>query len=144
MQMKLIVFGQEQALPVYEGAGHFLRGAALLERGQVEVGLAEMQQGMPGVRAARAGLVSGGIGWFAMAHVQAGQAEKGCQLLEEALATTREYSQRSVERLFCYHSRETCSYLTLDKIARIELKQRPIFGRLLSELAVSMPNRLSW
>lgn len=94
---QLVAFGQEQALPIYEGAGRFLRGAALLEEGQVEGGLAQMQKGMPSVRAARAGLVSGGIGWLAIAHSQTGQTQEGWRVLEEALATIQENGQRSME-----------------------------------------------
>jgi class 3 adenylate cyclase/predicted ATPase len=89
---------REQGFPVYLAHGTILGGWARVQQGQVEEGLARMQQaladyGATGTEATRS--------WFipmlAEAYGKAGQAEEGLTVLDEALATAHKTGVRYYE-----------------------------------------------
>ncbi len=77
----------EQGFPVWLAVGTMVRGSVLAEQGQMEEGIAQMQQGLAAVRAM--GTVTVRTVFLAMlaaAYTRVGQVEEGLAVLAEALA----------------------------------------------------------
>jgi len=93
---KVMTLSTEQGFPYFLALGTRVRGSALAEQGQVEEGIAQIQQGMAAfqamgaVQARRAHLP-----WLAIAYAQVGRVEEGLTLLAELLA----YVDKTGERL---------------------------------------------
>ncbi len=74
------------------------RGWALVDQGQGEEGIAQIQQGLATLLALGADLFrSMGLGLLAVAYGKVGQAEKGLSVLTEALAMVNKTGERSRE-----------------------------------------------
>ncbi len=80
-----IALASEQGFPYWAAGGMFVRGWALAERGEVEEGIAQMQQGIAAWRAA--GATQFGQPFIVLAEVYGknGRAQEGLSLLDEAL-----------------------------------------------------------
>jgi predicted ATPase len=93
-----ITLSTEQGFPFWVAFGTMVRGGALAERGQVEEGMAQMQQGLAAWRAIGA---DGGrpyfLGLLAEAYGKAGQPEEGLILLTEALAAVEKNEEHRHE-----------------------------------------------
>jgi predicted ATPase len=77
----------EQGFPYWLAAGTMVRGGALAAQGQVEEGIAQMQQGLAAFQAIGAEL--GRIGYFPMlvaAYAKVGRVEEGLSMVAEVLA----------------------------------------------------------
>src|SRR5262249_22281298 len=75
----------EQGFPFFLAYGTMQRGWALAEQGQVEEGIAQMQQGLAAFRAMGAEL-GPTFSALAAAYAKAGQEEKGLSAVSEVLA----------------------------------------------------------
>ena len=102
----IIALGAEQGFAVYVAVGMIFRGWALAQRdaapgarqGQVEEGMAQMQQGLAAWRATGAAVFQPyGLALLAAASAQVGQIEEGLTLLAEALAMTNDKGERRWE-----------------------------------------------
>ena len=102
----LIALGAEQRAAVFSAAGTIFRGWALVQRsrepgagqGQMEEGIAQMQQGLAAWRATGAAVFQpSGLALLAAASAQVGQLEEGLTLLAEALAMTNDRGERRWE-----------------------------------------------
>jgi predicted ATPase len=100
----VLTLATEQGFPFWMAYGRMLRGWALAEQGQVEDGIAQMQQGLAACRAM--GTQLGPIRclpWLAAAYAKVGQVEKGLTVLAEALAmvgkTGARFSEAELYRL---------------------------------------------
>ena len=84
---EVIRLSTEQGFPDRLAHGTVLRGRALVEQGQVEEGIAQMQQGLAFFRAtgAELGRVDH-LPWLAAAYASVGRVEEGLAVLAEALA----------------------------------------------------------
>jgi len=83
----IVRLSTEQRFQFWLAYGTMLRGWVLTEQGQVEEGVAQLEQGLAACRAT--GTEGGPIRWLpwlAAAYAKAGQAEKGLAALAEALA----------------------------------------------------------
>ncbi len=98
-----IALGAEQGFGVYAAMGRIFRGWALAQQypesgagqGQVEEGMAQMQQGLAAWRATGVAVFQPyGLALLAEASAQAGQHEAGLTLLAEALALTNDKGER--------------------------------------------------
>jgi TOMM system kinase/cyclase fusion protein len=101
-----MALGAEQGFGVYAAMGRIFRGWALAQQypesgarqGQVEEGMAQMQQGLAAWRATGAVVFQPyGLALLAEASAQAGQHEAGLTLLAEALALTNDKGERRWE-----------------------------------------------
>ncbi len=73
-------------------------GWATVERGEVEAGIAQMQQGLDDLRVMESGLRENYyLALLAEAHARAGRVEVGLRLLDEAAAVTAEREERVTE-----------------------------------------------
>jgi predicted ATPase len=102
----VITLGAEQGFAVFTASGTIFRGWALTQRsaepgagqGQVEEGMAQMQQGLAARRATGAAVFQPyGLALLAAASAQVGQVEAGLTLLAEALAVTNDKGERRWE-----------------------------------------------
>jgi class 3 adenylate cyclase/predicted ATPase len=101
-----ITLSTEQGFPSRLAIGTVVRGGTLIEQGQVEEGIAQMQQGLAAFRAMGAEGGSASIGllpWLAAAYARAGQVEEGLSVVAEALAvvdkTGGRFSEAELYRL---------------------------------------------
>jgi predicted ATPase len=91
----LLMLSREQGFPHWLAEGAIRQGWVLAERGQVEEGIAQMQQGMATFRA-----MGAEVGWtghltrLAEAYAKVGQTEEGLGLLAEAIATVDKTGER--------------------------------------------------
>jgi predicted ATPase len=93
-----ITIAHEHGIQVGLGSGSILRGWALAEQGQVEEGIAQMQQGLAAVQAMGTGLYrSYFLALLAEAYGKAGQAEEGLAALAEALTVVDKNGERFYE-----------------------------------------------
>jgi TOMM system kinase/cyclase fusion protein len=99
----VIALGAEHGFAVYPAAGTIFQGWVLAQRsrepgarqGQVEEGMAQMQQGLAAWRATGAAVFQPyGLALLAEASAQVGQHEAGLTLLAEALALTNDRGER--------------------------------------------------
>lgn len=87
----------EHRFPLWLAVGTFYRGRALVDQGQIEAGLTQMQQGLADYQATGAKLCrSLFLATLAEAYGKTGQVETGLSLLTEAQIT----ANRSGERLY--------------------------------------------
>jgi predicted ATPase len=102
----LIALATEQGSAQLVAVGTFFRGCALAEwapapgagQGQVEAGIAQMQQGLAGWRATGAEVLRPyGLALLAKASAKLGQREAGLTLLAEALAVLNDTGERRWE-----------------------------------------------
>jgi class 3 adenylate cyclase/predicted ATPase len=94
----LITLSTEQGFPYWVAGGTIVRGWALTEQGQVEEGIAQMQQGLAAFR--NMGVEVGRPRWLALlaeAHGKVGQVEEGLTTLAEALAAVDKTGERVSE-----------------------------------------------
>jgi predicted ATPase len=98
-----IALGTEHGFAVYPAAGTIFQGWVMAQRsrepgarpGQVEEGMAQMQQGLAAWRATGAAVFQPyGLALLAEASAQVGQHEAGLTLLAEALALTNDRGER--------------------------------------------------
>jgi predicted ATPase len=83
----VITLSIEQGFPHYLAQGTLVRGWALAEQGQVEEGIAQMQQGLAAFRASGTGTsLTGFLPSLAETYAKVGRAEEGLAVLAEALA----------------------------------------------------------
>jgi predicted ATPase len=101
---EVITLSTEQGFPFWVAYGTMLRGWALAEQGQMEEGIAQIQQGMAACRAMGAEL--GRIRclpWLAAAYAKVGRVEEGLTVLAEALVrvdkTGARFSEAELYRL---------------------------------------------
>jgi class 3 adenylate cyclase/predicted ATPase len=88
----------EQEFPVYLATGTIWRGCALAEQGQVEEGIAQMQQGLAAFRATGAEQQRPYfLARLAEAYGKVGEAEQGLAALVEALAQVEKTGERWYE-----------------------------------------------
>jgi predicted ATPase len=83
----VITLSTEQGFPYWLAAGTMVRGGALAEQGQVEEGIAQMQQGLAAFQAI--GAETGRIGYspmLAAAYAKVGRVEEGLSVVAEAMA----------------------------------------------------------
>jgi adenylate cyclase len=94
----VMTLSTEQGFPYWLGLGTEVRGWALAEQGQVEEGIAQMQQGLAAWRAMGAEIW---LTWFlamlAEAHGKVEQTEEGLIVLAEALAFVDKTGERMLE-----------------------------------------------
>jgi predicted ATPase len=93
----VIALSIEQGFQFYVAAGTIRRGWALAEQGQVEEGIAQMQQGLAAFRATRSEVRPYLLALLAEAYRQGGQAEEGLAVLAEALALMDKSGERNYE-----------------------------------------------
>jgi predicted ATPase len=94
----VIVLSTEQEFPFWLAQGTVVRGGALAEQGQVEEGLAQMQQGLAAFRAMGAEVQRPHfLALLAEAYMKEGQVEKGLTVLAEALSLVDKNEERSYE-----------------------------------------------
>jgi len=94
----LIALCSEHGFPLWLAMGTMRRGWALVEQGQREEGIVQLQQGMATYRATGAeALRPGQLATLAWAYGKMGQAEEGLSVLTEALATVNKTGERSFE-----------------------------------------------
>jgi class 3 adenylate cyclase/predicted ATPase len=90
-----IALSTEQGFPYWLASGMLRRGAALAEQGQVEEGIAQMQQGLAAYRATGAELPRIRLlPWLAAGYAKLGQVEEGVTLLAEALEMVDKTDER--------------------------------------------------
>ena len=88
----------EQGFPYWITGGFICGGWALAEQGQAEEGVAQIRQGIAGLRATGTELLTVfGLAVLAEAYRKAGQAEEGLAALAEALATAHRNGERWYE-----------------------------------------------
>ena len=88
----------EQGFPFWLAQGTIVRNGVLAEQGQVEEGIARMQQGLAAFRAMGAELVRiVHLPWLAAAYAQAGQVEEGLSVVVETLAAVEKTGERVSE-----------------------------------------------
>jgi predicted ATPase len=89
---------RDQGFPLWLATGTLTRGWALVQHGQVEEGMAQMQQGLAAWRAtgARIGQSAFDVS-LAEAYGQTGQAEEGLRVLAEALREVDRGGERRFE-----------------------------------------------
>ncbi len=95
----------EQGFPFWLAQGTVVRGGALVEQGQVEEGIAQMQQGLAAFRIMGAELVRIALlPRLAEVYGKAGQVEEGLSVVAEALAavdkTGERFSEAELYRLY--------------------------------------------
>ncbi len=91
----VMVLATEQGFPWFLALGTIVRGWSLSEQGQVEEGIAQMQQGLEACRATGAELSRPyNLALLAEAYEKMGQVEKGLTLLAEALAVMQKTGDR--------------------------------------------------
>jgi predicted ATPase len=94
----VMTLATEQGFPVWLALGTIFRGSALAEQGQVEEGIAQMQQGLAACRA-----IGNELGrphylvLLAEAYGKVGQVEEGLTALAEALALVDKTGERLYE-----------------------------------------------
>jgi predicted ATPase len=94
----VITLSTEQGFPFWLALGTIVRGGALAEQGQVEEGIAQMQQGLAAFRAMGAELVRISLlPLLAAAYAKAGQVEEGLSVVAEALAAVDKTGERFSE-----------------------------------------------
>ena len=94
----VMTLSTEQGFPFWLAYGTVVRGWALAEQGQVEEGIAQMQQGLAACRAMGAELVRTALSCPAgRAYGKAGQIEEGLSVLAEALALVDKTGERFYE-----------------------------------------------
>jgi predicted ATPase len=94
----LITLSTEQGFPYWVAGGTIVRGWALTEQGQMEEGIAQMQQGLAAFR--NMGVEVGRPRWLALlaeAYGKVGRVEEGLTLLAEALALVDKTGERVSE-----------------------------------------------
>jgi predicted ATPase len=94
----LITLSTEQGFPYWVAGGMIIRGWALTEQGQVEEGIAQMQQGLAAFR--NMGVEVGRPRWLALlaeAYGKVGHVEEGLTALAEALAAVDKTGERVSE-----------------------------------------------
>ena len=85
----------EHEFPLFLALGTIMRGWAWSAQGKVEAGLTQLQQGITSLQTMEAGVfLPYGLSLLASAFEQAGQPEKGLQVLTEALAMVDHYGIR--------------------------------------------------
>ena len=93
-----IVLSSEQGFPFWLAKGTILRGWALAEQGQVQAGIAQMEQGLAALRARGAEVrLTWRLAMLAEAYGKVEQTEKGLTVLDEALATADTTGERFYE-----------------------------------------------
>jgi class 3 adenylate cyclase/predicted ATPase len=94
----VMTLSTEQGFPFWLAQGTIVRGMALAEQGQVEEGIAQMQQGLAAFRAMGAELVRiSHLPRLATAYAKAGQVEEGLRVVAEALAAVDQTGARVSE-----------------------------------------------
>jgi adenylate cyclase len=94
----VITLATEQGFPFWLAHGTIVRGGALAEQGQVQEGIAQVEQGLVAFRAMRGeGRLPYFLALLAEAYRQGGQAEEGLGVLAEALATVDKTGERFYE-----------------------------------------------
>jgi predicted ATPase len=95
----VITLSTEQGFPFWLAQGTIVRGGALAEQGQVEEGIAQMQQGLAAFRAmGGAELVRiTHLPRLAVAYAKAGQVEEGLSVVAEALACVDKTGERFID-----------------------------------------------
>ncbi len=97
-----LAIATEQGLPLFLGLATFLRGWALAEQGQTEVGIGQMHQGMAAYRATGAQMGQPYfLGLLAEAYGKERQGEKGLSLLAEALNAAENSGQGFMKANLC-------------------------------------------
>jgi predicted ATPase len=76
----------EQGFPYWLAWGMVMRGSALAEWGQVEDGIAQIQQGLAAFRTMGTVGQTGFLPWLAAAYAKVGRVEEGLSVVAEALA----------------------------------------------------------
>jgi predicted ATPase len=140
-----IALGTEQGFALFRAGGTIMQGWALAQRyaepvagqGQVEEGMAQMQQGLAAWRATGAEVLRPyGLALLAETYAKVGQREAGLTLLAEALAVAHDTGERRWEAelyrlkgellLACAAEHqaeaETCFHRALDVARRQEAK----------------------
>jgi predicted ATPase len=93
-----IVLAKEQGFFYRRATGTILRGWAMAHQGRINEGMAEMRQGLSAAAATGAkGLKPYFLSLLADAHREAGDAEAGLTVIEEAMATARASCERFFE-----------------------------------------------
>jgi predicted ATPase len=91
----VMTLSTEQGFPFWLAQGTVVRGRVLAEQGQVEEGIAQMQQGLAAFRAMGAELVRiSHLPQLATAYVKTGQVEEGLCVVAEALALVDKTGER--------------------------------------------------
>jgi tetratricopeptide (TPR) repeat protein len=94
----MIALSTEQGFAQLMAFGTLSRGGALVEQGQVEEGIKQMQQGLAALRAMGSELFrSMGLTGLAAAYARVGQIEEGLSTVAEALALVDKTGERTVE-----------------------------------------------
>jgi predicted ATPase len=94
----VITLSTEQGLPQFLAFGTFSRGGALAEQGQVEEGIAQIQQSLAALRATGTeNQRTGNLARLAAAYGRVGRIEEGLTLLAEALALVNKTGDRVSE-----------------------------------------------
>ncbi|MEH2506618.1 putative ATPase/class 3 adenylate cyclase [Bradyrhizobium sp. AZCC 1578] len=94
----LVELSTEQGFPHFFAPATMIRGWALTKSGEVEIGLAQLRQGLPAWRATGAGLYEPYfLGLQAEAHGRFGAVEEGLNLVAQALERVEETGERWFE-----------------------------------------------
>ncbi len=92
---KLIALSTEQSLPFWLALATALKGWAKAAQGEVDEGIARMQEGLAAARATGAQVfVPGLLALLAEGYQKAGQYDKGLSLIAEALSTVERTGER--------------------------------------------------
>ena len=92
---KLIALAAEQSLPFWLAVTIALKGWARSAQGEVDEGIARMQEGLAAARATGAQVfVPGLLALLAEGYQKAGQYDKGLSLITEALSTVERTGER--------------------------------------------------
>jgi predicted ATPase len=95
---ELIALATEQNFPHFLAVATIVRGWALSEAGEVDAGLAHLQQGIPAWYATGAGLYEPYfLGLQAEAHGRAGSVDQGLDVIAQALRRVEETGERWLE-----------------------------------------------
>jgi predicted ATPase len=89
-----IVLAREQGFPYWVAAGTFVRGLALVEQGQKEEGVTQIQQGIDAWKAMGIERLGQPSVLLAEAYGQVGQTETGLALLAQALSEAQESGEQ--------------------------------------------------
>jgi predicted ATPase len=138
----MVGLSAEQGFSFWLAYGTMLRGWALAEQGQVEEGIAQLQQGLAACRAT--GTEGGPIRWLpwlAAAYAKVGQAEKGLAVLAEALARVDKTGMRFGEaELYRLKGELTLQQFTVPA-SKFKVEESVVFSAQTNQKAKACPER---